>query len=182
MALFAKILLPGDLLNPVHYMHLLIPAAVLLTPALVAQPAKRGKDRPSCDVIRERLKRDGPSMAMIDPIPDLLQGEGITTDPKILATSGRSVRGVASGSWVLLRFRANFAGERLQLTILNDAGEPSRAPSEDGGLAQVPITTSGIQTLFQSFHFDWIADRDCGEEWSGSHSVCTIPRSGEFRP
>ncbi len=93
-------------------------------------------------------------MAMIDPIPDLLQGEGITTDPKILATSGRSVRGVASGSWVLLRFRANFAGERLQLTILNDAGEPSRTSSEDGGLAQVPITTSGTETLFQAFHFD----------------------------
>jgi len=132
----------------------LVPAAVLLTAALVAQPAKRRENRPLCDVIRERLKRDGPSMSMLDPNPDLFQGEGMTTDAKILATRGRPVSAVSSNSVVLLRFRANFIGERLKLTIINDAGEPSRSSSEDGGLANVPVAPFGAETPLQSFHFD----------------------------
>jgi hypothetical protein len=134
--------------------QLLIPAAVLLTPTLFGQPPSSAKDRPSCDLIRERLNTDGPSMAMIDPDPDLLKGEGITTDASILATGGRSVRGVTPNAVVVLRFRANFAGERLQLTIFNDAGEPSKSSAEDGGLANVPIDASGSETPFQSLHFD----------------------------
>ena len=79
----------------------------------------------------------------------------MTTNAKILATRGRPVRGLAPNSVVVLRFRANFPGERLQLTIINDVGEPSGSSSEDGRLADVPITTSGKQVPFQSFHFDF---------------------------
>jgi len=91
---------------------------------------------------------------MIDPNPGLFQRDGLTTDAKILATRGRTVSGFGPNSVVLLRFRANFACERLQLTIINDAGEPSTSSSEDGGLALVPITTSGRQTPFQSIQFN----------------------------
>jgi hypothetical protein len=135
-------------------LQLLIPAVIVSVPALFAQPATGRSDRPSCAVIREQLKRDGPSLDVIDPFPDLFQKGGMTTDAKTLATRGRSVTGVAANSLVLLRFRANFTGERLRLTIINDAGEPSRSSSEDGGVANVPITATGSLTPIPSLRFD----------------------------
>jgi hypothetical protein len=58
----------------------------------------------------------------------------------LLATGGREVRGVTAdgASIVLLRFRANFAGERLRVTLLNDREAMSSSASEDGALSEVP--------------------------------------------
>jgi hypothetical protein len=76
-----------------------------------------------------------------------------------------------------------FTGEKVQLTIIDDAGEPSTSTSEDGGLAEMPTTAPGDQTLFQSFHFDsGSVVVSAREEWARSHCVRIIPGSGEFRP
>lgn len=76
---------------------------------------------------------------MIDIDPDLFEGPGITTDTKTLATLGSPVRGISADgvTIVLLRMKANFAGERLQITVVDDAGKPSTSSSENGALAEI---------------------------------------------
>lgn len=123
-------------------------ATIRLLPAQSPEPAK---PRPSC----EELKRNPPDVTMIDPIPDLVQGFGLITDPEVLATGGRSVRGVTADgvTVVLLRFKAHFAGERLQITSLNDAGQPGVLSSEDGALAEIRNDTPGSPLPYKSIRF-----------------------------
>jgi hypothetical protein len=56
-------------------------------------------------------------MAMIDMVPDLVRDSGIVTDSEKLAIAGRPVTGIAAdgASIALLRFPANFPGERLRV-------------------------------------------------------------------
>ncbi len=127
---------------------------LLVLPPVQAQLSKPGWHRPSCDEIRKRLKRNGPDMSMIDPYPDLLQDSGLASNPDALATGGRPVRGIAADgmSIVLLRFRVNFPGERLQITLRNDAGKASSSADQDGLLADLANAQPGSPSPFLSFH------------------------------
>jgi hypothetical protein len=118
--------------------------AISATSTITLLPLQPLPAKPSCDTAREQLKR-GDLMAMIDMVPDLLLDSSVITDSGILATSGRPVTGIAAdgNSIALLRFRANFVGERLEITSLSDEGNAS-------GLAEIPDTGSGSSLPFES--------------------------------
>jgi hypothetical protein len=82
------------------------------------------------------------ALTFLDPVPDLLSGNDVTTDPESLATGGTPVTGiVADGvARVVLRFPARFAGEALRVTLLNDRGQTSSSSEEDGTLAGIAHT------------------------------------------
>ncbi len=122
-------------------------ATVLVGLSLYAQP--------SCDDIRKTLEAYGPRMAMIDMIPDLVKAAGIVTDAEQLAVAGQVVTGIVAdgNSIALLRFPANFAGEKIQITVLNSLRQPSGSVDLDGGLSQIAAVPSGNPTPFASFHF-----------------------------
>jgi hypothetical protein len=123
-----------------------------MLPSGHAQLSDPGGHRPSCNEIRKRLKRNGADMTMLDPEPDLVQNSRLTSDPDILATRGRQVRGITADgmSIVLLRFRVNFPDERLQITLLNAAGKPSSSADQDGLLADITNTQPGSPSPFLS--------------------------------
>ena len=77
--------------------------------------------------------------ALVDPVPDLLVGGGITQDAKTLALKGRMVSGVGADgvSRVVVRIPAAVAGEQFTVSLLNDQGNPSSSSNEDGGLGQI---------------------------------------------
>lgn len=95
-------------------------------------------------------------MAMIDPVPDLLEANGFVTNPQKLATLGRPVSGIAADgvTIVLLRFRANFPGEKLQIAILDRDGGISRSAARFGALSPIQATTTGETLPFHSLNFD----------------------------
>lgn len=134
----------------------LFAAAILPLVNLVAQAQNRSPRASSCDAMRKRLERTGPHMAMIDMIPDLVRDSGIVTDSEELATAGRPVNGIAAdgASIALLRFPANFIGERLRVTILDGFQQPSTSTSENGALSKIDATESGRTVPFASFRFE----------------------------
>lgn len=79
-------------------------------------------------------------VALLDPVPDLLSGSVVTTDPELLATGGTKVDGVAADgvARVGVRIPAAQANEPFMVTLLNDSGNASMSVDEDGGL-----TTTG---------------------------------------
>jgi len=95
-------------------------------------------DAPSCEAIRTRL-RQGSGIVALDPVPDLMADKRIVADPEALAIRGRRVTGLAADgeATIVLRIPANFEGERITVTVMNDLGRPSRSQNEDGSLASV---------------------------------------------
>jgi hypothetical protein len=75
-------------------------------------------------------------MTMVDPVPDLLDGPAVTTDPEALALDGREVESVASDgvTQVLLRIEARRPGEQITVTLLTSEGTESTSPDSDGAL------------------------------------------------
>lgn len=79
---------------------------------------------------------------LVDPVPSLLNpgvGSGITQDTDALASQGRIVSGVAADgvSRAVLRIPASIVGEQFDVSLLNDQGQPTSSPAEDGGLGQI---------------------------------------------
>lgn len=95
-------------------------------------------------------------MAMIDLNPDLVRDSEIVTDSEKLATAGRPVTGIAADghSIALLRFPANFPGEHLRISVLNDLQQTSTSTAEDGALCKIDSSESGKPVPFASFRFD----------------------------
>ncbi len=80
-----------------------------------------------------------PRFALVDPVPSLLSGPGVSTDPNLLATGGRRVVGVAADgvTQIVFRFSAQSVGQRFSIAILNDQRVQSASSDEDGGLARI---------------------------------------------
>jgi hypothetical protein len=103
---------------------------------------------------------------LVDPISDLLNGPAVVrpgdttaggdfgTD--LLATKGRIVQGVSADgvSQTVLRISAANPGDQYTLTLMNDRGNPSQSPSEDGALgspgdtafSQNQVTVTAVAT------------------------------------
>ncbi len=95
------------------------------------------------------------NVALVDPIPALLDGSQITTDINILASQGKNVQGVAADgvSQVLLRIPANRVGEQFDLSVLKEDTTPSNSANEDGILGnpgspnfQTSTTVTAVNT------------------------------------
>jgi pimeloyl-ACP methyl ester carboxylesterase len=87
------------------------------------------------------------SYTVSDPVPLLLEGPSVTTDVAKLAEGGRLVEGVAADgvSEVVISIGASAAGQEFTFQVLDDGGQPSTSPSEDGALGAV-----GDKTFTQS--------------------------------
>ncbi len=86
-------------------------------------------------------------MEFVDPVPDLMSGTGLVSDPETLATGGTLVRAVAADgvARVLLAAQANHPGDMVTFTVINDRGNPSNSTQEDGGLSSVTGSQSSRQ-------------------------------------
>lgn len=84
------------------------------------------------------------AISVVDPFPELLEGYGVLSESEPLATMGTPVTAIAAerAGRVVLRVKANFSGERLTLSVLNDQGQPSNASSEDGYVGTIPTNAS----------------------------------------
>jgi len=91
------------------------------------------------------------AISMLDPVPDLIEGTRITTDPDTLATKGRLVSGVAADgvTQVLLRMPTTNVGDQFTVTI-----QDFTSPDEVGALgnpgdttfSQSSLTVTAVQT------------------------------------
>lgn len=81
----------------------------------------------------------GPSIDLLDPVPELLAGAAVTTDKELLASKGRQVLGVATDgvAQLVIRIPAKSAGEQFMLTVLNAQQVESINQDEDGAVADV---------------------------------------------
>jgi len=90
-----------------------------------------------------------PQMTLLDPVPTLLSGPMVTTDPNVLASKGRRVQGAGAdgATELVLRVPANSAGEQFTLTVINDQGQQSNSAAEDGGLGAIGSATFTLSQL-----------------------------------
>jgi pimeloyl-ACP methyl ester carboxylesterase len=98
-----------------------------------------------------------PSMSFIDPVPDLLSGQTLTTNGEDLAVKGRDVRGAAADgvSIVVLRIPTANVGDQVTLSLLrtDNPQDPAMSSDEDGALGTpahsccvFQITVSSVST------------------------------------
>lgn len=82
----------------------------------------------------------GRSVQLIDPVLSLISNNQVTTDPESLAMLGTPVSGVAadSASQVVIRIRAQNPGQAVTLNLINDQGQISSNPDQDGMLSTIP--------------------------------------------
>lgn len=97
-------------------------------------PVPMVRKGPNSPVRRRDTSAPAACIQILDPVPDLQDGNEITTDVQTLATAGTPVTGIAadSAARVVLRIWANAVGDSLTLTLLNDQGLPSVSADEDG--------------------------------------------------
>jgi hypothetical protein len=83
----------------------------------------------------------------VDPVPDLMSGTGVVTDPETLATGGTLIRAVAADgvARILLAAQASAVGEMITMTVINDRGNPSNSAEDDGGLSTVSGSSASRQ-------------------------------------
>jgi len=83
----------------------------------------------------------------VDPVPDLITGNGISSDPTSLASLGRPVSGVAAdgASRLVLRALAASVGDTVTLTLFNDQDAQSNSPTADGILTSMDGTVASSQ-------------------------------------
>jgi pimeloyl-ACP methyl ester carboxylesterase len=76
---------------------------------------------------------------ILDPVPDLQDGNQIIADPECLAVLGTPVTGIAAdgAARVVLRIRASQPGQSITLYLLNDQGAVSSSATADGTLATI---------------------------------------------
>lgn len=122
-------------------------------PLISPKPFDSPAHKTTCAEVRKQLRLHGSGFEMIDPVPDLLKNSGVTTDPNLLASGGTRVRGIAADgvTVVLLRFRANFPGERLQITLQGPPADGNDSLGGNGALAQ--IVNAGAARSGASLHF-----------------------------
>ena len=87
---------------------------------------------------------------LVDPVPELQNGNQLLTNPETLATLGTLVTGVAadSASRVVLRIRATQPGQRVILTLLNDQNQVRSNPTRDGTITNIQgMPSNGQVTL-----------------------------------
>ncbi|HEY3835309.1 MAG TPA: hypothetical protein VGL72_02000 [Bryobacteraceae bacterium] len=86
-------------------------------------------------------------LQFVDPVPDLMSGTGLVSDPETLATEGTLVRAVAADgvARVLLAAQASYVGEMITMAVINDRGNPSNSTQDDGGIAPVNGSSSSKQ-------------------------------------
>ncbi len=76
------------------------------------------------------------SYMLSDPVPALLNGPKVTTDPNLLAQGGRAVKGVAADgvSEMVIAVSAGSVGQQFTFQVYNDQGQASSSVPQDGGL------------------------------------------------
>jgi len=86
---------------------------------------------------------------LADPVPGLLNGPAITTNTDQVASNGSVVAGVAADgvTEVAVRIQAGKVGDQFTLAILNDQGQQSGLPSEDGALGNLGDTAFSLTQL-----------------------------------
>jgi pimeloyl-ACP methyl ester carboxylesterase len=98
-----------------------------------------------------------PSMSFVDPVPDLLAGQALTTNGEDLAVKGRDVRGAAADgvSLVVIRVPTANVGDQVTLSLLrtDNPQDPAMSSDEDGALGTpdhsccvFQITVSSVST------------------------------------
>jgi len=114
--------------------------------------------KPSCGKVLKRLHKRGPELQILDLGADLVGEAGLTRNPELLARGGTPVKGVAGdgATIVLIRFRANFVGERIEVTLQDNIGKPSASssPGQDGALAGISDIGDHVPLGRDSLHFD----------------------------
>ena len=98
-------------------------------------------------------------VSTVDPVPDLLDKDGrngISLNPAKLIEGKIATTIAADGAArLVVQVQANYAGERMTLTLLNDVGQTSSSIEEDGTLGAVdgppnptamPVTVTPIDT------------------------------------
>jgi pimeloyl-ACP methyl ester carboxylesterase len=75
---------------------------------------------------------------LLDPVPYLLSGPAVTTDPTVLAQFGREVQGVAADGIARLVVRiASDSTNPIELALFNDANQISSSTAEDGSITSL---------------------------------------------
>jgi probable HAF family extracellular repeat protein len=98
-----------------------------------------------------------PSMSFVDPVPDLLTGQTLTTRGEDLAVKGRDVQGAAADgvTIVVLRIPTANLGDQVTLRLLrtDNPQDPAMSSDEDGALGTpdhpccvFQITVSSVDT------------------------------------
>lgn len=89
------------------------------------------------------------ALALIDPVPELLDGPSVIPLPEALATRGRIVQGVAADgvARAVVRIPANHSQETLTITVIDDQGETSKSIGFDGGLLPIHDQSNSPQTV-----------------------------------
>ena len=105
------------------------------------------------------------AVTLLDPVPDLLASNAVTTKYDDLAKGGRVVMGAGADEVTQLVLRISGSktkvGDRFILTVLNDKDKPSQKPDEDGALEEIGkgtfnrgmITVRAVQTASGIFAF-----------------------------
>jgi hypothetical protein len=80
-----------------------------------------------------------PTVTLVDPVPQLIaptSPPATVTDPNTLATSGRTVSGVAADgvTELVLRISASNVDDQLTVSLFNDQGKLSTSSNDDGAL------------------------------------------------
>jgi len=73
-------------------------------------------------------------ITFLDPVPELQDGDGIVTNPNVLASYGTSVSAAAAdgAARVVLRMSAAQAGDSVVVTLLDENGNPPQTPAGGG--------------------------------------------------
>jgi pimeloyl-ACP methyl ester carboxylesterase len=138
----------------------------------------------------------GGSMDILDPVPELIQGNQVLDDPDSLATLGAPVTGIAAdgAARVVLRIRAAEPGQSITLALLNDQGAVSSSATADGTLATTAGTPASgqlqltaVNTLegpmaFALYEAPTDFDRPGIDDSSGSRTVTFQVTSTSGRP
>jgi pimeloyl-ACP methyl ester carboxylesterase len=76
------------------------------------------------------------AITMVDPVPSLLSGPSVTSDPTVLSSGGTPVQGVAADgvAQIVLKIPSSRLGESFTLSLYNDVGGHSISSDLDGGL------------------------------------------------
>jgi hypothetical protein len=88
------------------------------------------------------------AMNFVDPVPDLISGTGVVSDPESLATMGTLVRAIAADGTarVVLTTQTQHVGDMVTFSVINDKGNRSNSTREDGGISGVQDSQGSQQS------------------------------------
>ncbi len=124
------------------------------------------------------------AISMLDPVPDLIEGTRITTDPDTLATAGRLVSGVAADgvTQILLRIPTANVGDQFTVTIqdftspdeVGALGNPGDATFSQSSLAVTAVQTSKGPMAFAIYRAPLDFPRGGGQDANAGSRMVTI--------